>query len=726
MRGVLHITLFLPFLAQGQEILEVLPLEYQPKAEDFAPTLVDSSLVFCSIREQEQTIAYVDEDTGTPLADLYHLDLRSGRALKPQIYSDALITPVHDGPIAIGRSGSMAIVTRNITRPRKLGNLKAPNDQFGLFVAERGSQGWKQPKPFMYNAREWSTMHAAISPDGNTLVFVSDMPGGYGGFDLYITEWEDGEWMLPVNMGPVVNSSGHELFPSFHASGALHFSSDRLGGAGKLDILRTLPVGTKWTEPKHLPAPINSTGNDICYTSWAHDRQGFLSSDRSGTDQIYRFRRTIEPFLNCAQQRRNNFCFRFEDEANTPKLKLPLRYQWDLGDGTVIQGEKAEHCYSGPGRYIVSLDLVDTLTGKRFYRASSFELDVALVEQAFILSPDTIRRGRPVRFDGAQSHLPRMQTIEYRWNMGDGTWKDGTQIEHVFRAAGTYEIMLDVIGLPLPDGRIPHHCVTKPLVVIERAPNAPAETVEPDFVEAASVWREFEYQELSGDELRMLETENGDVLFTVELFASRERVSLDDPVFAAIRKQYTVVERFDPKRGMYTYSVGEASDPVALYEVFQKVLELRFLDAEVMTLAEEQVVDLSRIMNIDINLLNSTLVRSSSVLFPSNSSNINKNFHVALERIGALLERYPHVQVVIEAHTDDRGSNSLNMRLSQSRADAAREWFIQQGISQGRVVAIGFGEDRPVATNATEDGRALNRRADFRLTTDMPVQAGMP
>src|SRR5690606_7294528 len=89
--------------------------------------------------------------------------------------------------------------------------------------------------PFRYNDKDYSTAHPAISPDGNLLVFSSDMPGGEGQTDLYLSRREGEEWSKPEQLGRTVNTEGDEMFPVFIDNTTLSFASNGHAGLGGLD-----------------------------------------------------------------------------------------------------------------------------------------------------------------------------------------------------------------------------------------------------------------------------------------------------------------------------------------------------------------------------------------------------------------------------------------------------------------------------------------------------------
>ena len=118
--------------------------------------------------------------------------------------------------------------------------------------------------------------------DGKTMYFTSDMPGGFGGYDLYASYLEDGRWSPPLNLGPSVNTEGNEVFPFHHESGTLYFASNGLVGMGGLDIYKTTDSYGAWTDPINLGYPINTVDDDFGFIINSEQTHGYFSSNRKG------------------------------------------------------------------------------------------------------------------------------------------------------------------------------------------------------------------------------------------------------------------------------------------------------------------------------------------------------------------------------------------------------------------------------------------------------------
>lgn len=166
-----------------------------------------------------------------------------------------------------------------------------------IWTSTRNDAKWGKPQALKITADTLSSYaHPAISPDGKWLYFVSDMPGGYGGYDLWRASVVGGHGIGGVeNLGPEINTPGNEMFPAFRPSGELYFSSDgREPNLGGLDLYRAKEdTLTKHWEVAHLPYPMNSNGDDFGITFEGLHNRGFFSSNRAsagrGWDKIYSF-----------------------------------------------------------------------------------------------------------------------------------------------------------------------------------------------------------------------------------------------------------------------------------------------------------------------------------------------------------------------------------------------------------------------------------------------------
>lgn len=712
---LIAILILLGIYARAQEIYEVRPMRIVPQGEDYSPVFLDSGFVMCSVRDASNLVGFVDAETSRPLSDLYYVPYKNGQAGNPILFSENLATPVNEGPAAFSDGNTIICFTRNQTLPKKLRNLREANGELGLFFSRLVDGAWSAPEAFAHNAPAYSIIHPTFSKNGDALYFASDMPGGFGGMDLYESLKTASGWTTPRNLGPQVNGPGNEVYPRMLLDGSLAFSSDRPGGHGGLDILISSPGTDGWEPPSALPEPVNGPLNDYGYELLPDGYSALFTSNRGGTDAIMIAKRTVPLFRDCAQQQRNNYCYSFRRRPHAASSAIPVDHYWDMGDGTRIKGYHAQHCYSQPGHYDVRSVLVDRKTGDVFHVLSSNPLEIADINQAWVAAQDTVRTGRRMELDGMMSNLPGMKAAEYHWDMGDGTLMEGVRQVHAFKVPGIYEVKLDVLSYPDHNGTISHRCNSKTIVVIDRFRDQEDMAIVATYQDALGKTHSFEYQELPFDDASLEGEQLTDVVFSVQLFASKERVDLDDPRFMEVRKHYRVVERYDPALGVYTYSVGETKSAAELYQVFKKVKELQFLDAEVFALRIEQLMDLSELDLARVEDLNHKKLRTNAIHFAFNRSDLEERSEVVLEQIEGVLRQYPELNLVIEAHTDDIGSRQVNIVLSQERAMAVVHYLVEHGVDASRLVPIGHGKNQPIASNKNEEGRSLNRRVEFRM-----------
>ncbi len=156
-----------------------------------------------------------------------------------------------------------------------------------IYVSDRIEDEWKPYRkvPNINHPVYWDSQ-PSISADGNTLYFSSDRPGGYGGTDIYVSyrNPKTGEWSVPQNLGPKINTPGHERTPFIHSdSETLYFSSDGHFGFGGFDIFYTRKNEKgEWTEPENLGSPINTEQDELGFFVSSDAKNGYFCAYAEG------------------------------------------------------------------------------------------------------------------------------------------------------------------------------------------------------------------------------------------------------------------------------------------------------------------------------------------------------------------------------------------------------------------------------------------------------------
>ena len=151
-------------------------------------------------------------------------------------FSKSLNTKYHEGPAVFTNDAKKVIFTRNNFNSGKYKVSSDGVNKLKIYTADDKSGGWANVQEVPFNSTEYSTGHPSITKDDKLVYFVSDMPGGFGGTDIYVVSYNNGSWGTPVNLGKSINTKGNEMFPFVDGNGNLYFSSDGHPGLGDLDI----------------------------------------------------------------------------------------------------------------------------------------------------------------------------------------------------------------------------------------------------------------------------------------------------------------------------------------------------------------------------------------------------------------------------------------------------------------------------------------------------------
>lgn len=257
---------------------------------EFSPAFYLNGLVFVSSRYKNGPI---DERLGETFFELFYSDIDpNGLPLKPQALSLEINSQFHEGPVTFNKKGDQIFFTRNNQT-----SGVAHTDQKGkvglkIYQAHKGLYDWENVVELPFNSDNYSCMHPTLSPDGTKLFFSSNMPGGYGGRDLYMSEKKGNTWSKPINLGPDINTEKNEAFPFFHESGVLFFTSDGHSGYGGLDMFMIDLSSRIWGKVTNLGKPFNTPQDDLGLILNEAGTQGYFSSNRDGgygKDDIYLF-----------------------------------------------------------------------------------------------------------------------------------------------------------------------------------------------------------------------------------------------------------------------------------------------------------------------------------------------------------------------------------------------------------------------------------------------------
>lgn len=255
---------------------------------DFAPMFLDKSLttLYFTSSTEKATGDNKSEITGAKKSDIFFSTKdEKGNWKRPEPAQGELNTESDEGIVSFSPDGQ----TMYLSVARRSPNASTSVE---IYTSRRSDASWSAPQKFEITADTISAVgHPAVSPDGRYLYFTSDMPGGFGGKDIWRINLLERSGSLE-NLGPQINTAGDEMFPYMRTDSLMYFSSDGHPGFGGLDLFtaRLNSTGDRWSI-ENMGKPMNSAGDDFGIT-FGEGESGFFSSNRGdgrGYDHIYSF-----------------------------------------------------------------------------------------------------------------------------------------------------------------------------------------------------------------------------------------------------------------------------------------------------------------------------------------------------------------------------------------------------------------------------------------------------
>ena len=325
-------------LLAKEEGFEVELERFNTAVSDFGPAYFKDGLLFASSRDTLEWVTRNYSWNNQAFLNLFYVPERPdalGQRLV-EAFDESLNSIYHDAAPALSPDGRTLYFTRNNYTQGEIGRDKKGTNHLKMYYSIKKDTVWSEPKEVPFNAEGYSVGQPAVSPDGKTLFYVSDAPGGYGMTDIYeVSILDAGEFSSPRNLGPEINSAGREMFP-YRTESRLYFASDGFLGFGGLDVFESFPDvnAGKWKAPENLGRPLNSSWDDFALITRSEELEGYFSSNRPGgvgDDDIYRFIRKEVP---CMQQLKGQV---FRKVTNEPIANASVILRSSQGENIEVQ-----------------------------------------------------------------------------------------------------------------------------------------------------------------------------------------------------------------------------------------------------------------------------------------------------------------------------------------------------------------------------------------------------
>jgi outer membrane protein OmpA-like peptidoglycan-associated protein len=295
----------------------------------------------------------------------------------------------------------------------------------------------------------------------------------------------------------------------------------------------------------------------------------------------------------------------------------------------------------------------------------------------------------------------------FKWDFGDGTTKDGENVNHTWKQPGEYLIKLGVVARDVTTGKKQQFCVSKIINVTSGSPDVTA-TKAPRTELALPNITDYDHAVIN-----ILYSASDDIaekgIFQLEILSSGASISMSGSPYMKLSPKYRIKEIFQNNEKLYSYVIDEAISFMDLYNSFIDAVSSGFSNARIRTYipagaAEKELWNLKKLYDT-----------SSDVFFTNRSSTLQTGAYPVIDQLVILLKQFPELKIEVVVHTDNTGTSASNLLLSDNRAQSIVSYVIGKGISSERLRATGAGDSRPVASNYSESDRKRNRRVDFVL-----------
>ncbi|WP_425390706.1 carboxypeptidase regulatory-like domain-containing protein [Ekhidna sp.] len=652
-------------------------LDINSKVADFAPHPFSEGMIFLSSRQADIYIQYQPSNAAHKDEGMIRFFIKKNVSdVIPLEYSEEVKPFYHDGPFSFYKDDKMVAFTRNdlSSKSKDQGIVKLK-----LFFADCSDlSNWKNITPFQHNNKKYSVGHPTLSNDGKILIFSSDMPGGNGNADLYISYREGNSWTDPTNLGAEVNTSGAELFPYLHNDSILYFSSTGLGGFGGLDIFKAVLKDFEAKEPINLGQPINSFSDDFSFYLNEDGKSGYFSSNREGgkgLDDIYAFKSTSSQLI-----------IRLIAESSDqplPDIKMAISSYENAYKQVDISNELGYLKFDIPVENDFLLNVEDQYyyaTDSIFYsnKNSDLAIDTLLIK---LNKHELLAQGRVVNDESkpvsnAMVILKNQNKVDSMRTNAEGTYSFQIEPENNYVITASSNIHFK--------GRVEFN-----------TSNTYSGKIINDFILEDSVTKQVIYNLFVMG--RLYSNESHELIPGALVLLDNMSAGTRDSVRTTYDGSYSF--RLAPDKQYKITALSDGFIPNGYSINTHDLYEGELLND---ILLEEEYED------------------KLIAFFDFNSRELNNNYEESLQNMLKILLENPKSTLKITAHADTRGSAEYNKQLSIDRLNSVKQYFIKRGISENRLEGVSFGEELPLnqcssGVDCEEEDHSQNRRAELKV-----------
>ncbi len=743
------------------------PIEYKIKnlekinseKSEFSPFVQNNRLMFVAERVEFNFVDYnVNDFNGEPFLNMYASEMKGTDVKKSKTLSKKINTDYHDGPACVSSDGKTLYFTRVVYKKKKdfINYAK-------IFVATGSGRKWSDTKPFEFNSDNYSVGHPSLSNDGTLLFFTSDMPGGFGGKDIYLTKKVGDSWSKPINLGPDINTTGDEMFPSIRKDGILFFSSNGLPGFGGMDIYSAKTIDSKWILIRNEGLNLNSSFDDFSPT-FLNDSVGYFSSNRlggKGRDDIYMYEFTNKSMTLSG-------IVLLTENTNDPAKNVKVLLQDEKGNALDSTKTNAFGVFEfknleADKKYMAVIDETDPkFTGKARYYLADKNNTIQRVT-AKVGNDKFVFKNLPIDPNG----LPDLYTDDNLTLAGNLLYGENpskpiknTRLKIVNDFGDVLEETTTNEFGAFAFRNIPTD--QNYLIAIEETDISLPENTKVTLTNKAGKElktfytgkEKFKFKILNTDKELMREMDAQDENLVMDVYGymydqnkkpiSNAKIKIKEEGKTSETQQVTTSEKgkfnFKNLKGDKNYMFeADDSDPALtgvkriyiadakgrIYKVLDKNGEGKFnfklLETDKVAMGEF-VVDDPWLQVLEMkNKAKQELTIVENIYYASGDFKLDDAGKKILDKVINVLGTNSKLIIELSSHTDSKSSDVFNLGLSKKRAQFAVDYLVSKGIAKTRLKAVGYGETKLLnkCTNGVEcsdEEHKINRRSEFKIT----------
>ncbi len=729
------------------------------KRSEFCPVVVNNKLYFVAEKISDIVDFETSSTNGQPYLNIFSSEIKNNEIKKQKLVSKKVNTSFHDGPITFSNDGKSAA----FTRVNYIVNKKNKDfvNRAKIYFTDVNGKSFSKPKAFTYNSDEYSCAHPSLSADGTILFFSSDMPGSYGGQDIWMCKKNGDGWDKPVNLGFDINTTGDEVFPSVKKDGSLYFSSNGLPGFGDLDIFTAKQVDGKWLLNRNEGLYLNSKADDFGIT-FINDSVGYFSSNREGgkgEDDIYYFKYTnknisidgtvlltentndpakgVKVYLLDANGKaidstktndKGYFVFRDLDADKTYMAEI---------EGTEANLKNKSRYYLADKNSKISRITHDNGPGQKFVFKN---LPVDPNGMPDLYNDDDLSLAGNLLYGENPSKPIANKKVVIRNEFGDIVEETTT---NEFGAFAFRNLPIDQnYSLTVVDDDMP---VDAKIILTNKS----GKEVK---LARSDAKGNFKFNILAVDKSAIsdLSVDDGDLVMALNGYLyDQDKKAISNAKVKIFNKAEVIENIITDDKGKFSFrNLGadknylfaiDDSDPrfTSLTKIFvadskgriykelkrnsSGKFQFELLAVDKTALGDYSVNDpWLEVLEMKNKEKQQAITIIENLYYAYGDYKIDAAGQNILDKVITVLNSNKNLNIELSSHTDSRSSDAFNLALSQKRAKAAVDYIISKGINKSRLKAVGYGETKLLNNckndaPCSEEEHAKNRRTEFKI-----------